>query len=285
MTLQDSRKIPSYTTQELFLTDLQAHTESWRIPGFSFYYGCQVIPLPDQSLIVTGGVRSTRVARLTLQADWTVHSLPSLSNERYCHGSVYVDHCLFVFGGCEGANTQDTCECFDFAKNTWTPRARMALGTSSVAAGVVLSTRKVFAFAGLHHDMLTHSIQEYNIETDVWTLLVTKLPYPSLNVSVFKSAQLSSTLWIVLRSKLYSFETFTCTLTQEDLLNADICTNGGVSEYSKRKLFCSNAQEGGAALQLNLPDLKWKQVRGVVWALKLKRVLVREVLGWLGESP
>jgi hypothetical protein len=161
----------------------------------------------------------------------------------------------------------------------------MALGTSSVAAEVVLSTRKVFVFAGLHHDKLTHSIQEYNIDADVWTLLATKLPSPSLNISVFKSAQLSSTLWLVLRGRLYSFESFTCTLTQEELLNADICSNGGVSEYSKRKVFCSNAQEGGAALQVSVPDLKWKQARGVVWALKLKSVLVREVLGWLGESP
>jgi len=153
--------------------------------------GCAGAALPDGRLLATGGYDERGHVEGTLDEcevfdprtqRWS--AFPALSTGRWGHGCVLLQGRIFVVGGCflpegkppfeEFEETLCGCEVFDPATGMWAESAKLNVARAG-ARVVALGDRCLLAFGGCDSTSAVASVECYDPETDVWTLLDTKM--------------------------------------------------------------------------------------------------------------
>jgi hypothetical protein len=274
--------ISSYTlnTSNLFITDLRDNTtQTHTIPNFTFRYSSQIALLPDGNLIITGGDNVNEVWRINASEGCTMTPLAPMSAARFQHGSIYFEDFVYALGGF-GTPPLETCERYNVNTNTWEALANMPVGVTLTTPCAIQPTKRIYILGGWREFKETSQIQELDLASNTWTLLTVELPHTGLCLTTFKVGETSSQIWFVEKFTLFNFDTRTKEIRKAKDLEDDPCTSGGTTRYYKGQLFCSFSQEKANVHRVGA--LRWEEIKGVLWALKTKTVLTREVVGWLG---
>ncbi|CAI2383973.1 unnamed protein product [Moneuplotes crassus] len=117
-------------------------------------------------------------------------------NSRFMHNSLCTDTHLYVLGGCQLMSIMDgklvitsrTMERYDFSKKIWEKRALMNTPKKKMAS-IEFRNQFIYVFGGFSDKTLLDTIEKYEIEQNLWTVLSLKLPVPMGNIGISRYSQ------------------------------------------------------------------------------------------------
>lgn len=269
-------------TSDIYITNIRTGEKSKHtMANYTFRYSCQIVTLPDDTLVLTGGDNVNEVWNINPATEFTMTALAPMSAARFQHGSIYFDGYVYAFGGYANP-VLETCERYQVDTNTWESIPSMPVGLCLIPPVAVQPTKRIYLLGGWREYKENKHIQEYDINLRAWNLLPIEMPEAGLCICSFKVGETSSQIWFFTKTNLFAFDTRTNHIRKAKTLDTDDepSSSGGLARYYKGKLFCSFSQD--QAREWNVGALRWEEVKGVLWALKTKTVLTREVIGWLG---
>jgi len=161
-------------------------------------------------------------------------------NARIRHNSVYTDGYLYVIGGIYSCNALRECERFSVADSKWEAISPLPIAVYNHSVVVQESTQALYVIGGDTNGYSpTNAIQELNLRTQLWTQLSYTLPSASYGIPVFKSRRGSEDFYLVLDSKLYSWNPDSAPIQVKDLA-ANSSSFYGQSYYRQWTLYCSS---------------------------------------------
>ena len=160
--------------------------EDSRLLGSVRYAAVTVIP--GRKIMMTGGCKTSNdeptniVIEIKANNINKVAMLKTMIMKRYGHSSVFINGVLFVIGGYEHIDRQQTsmlstlktCEKYDTRKNKWEIIA--SLNHPRAFFGTIIYKTNLFVFGGVYNNQLLSSIEKYDTYTNVWITYHIKLP-------------------------------------------------------------------------------------------------------------
>lgn len=84
--------------------------------------------------------------------------------------------------------TSRTMERYDFSKKIWEKRALMNTPKKKMAS-IEFRNQFIYVFGGFSDKMMLDTIEKYEIEQDLWTVLSLRLPVPMGNIGISRYSQ------------------------------------------------------------------------------------------------
>jgi hypothetical protein len=111
--------------------------------------------------------------------DWTRTKLPSMTYGHSNHYITYLNSSIYVVAGCdEGNRFCNKCERFDLGTCTWNVIASTNETRDSIHGALDYRHRLIYIAGGrIDNGILAHTVEVYNIETDMWRIIPVTLPY------------------------------------------------------------------------------------------------------------
>lgn len=253
-------------SNQLFVTDLTTGSSSEVvIEGIMFRSGCQHVQIPDTGcLFFSGGGPSTEVMHIKpnfawrsdllggAESSWGVERGAPMNEARSSHGSLYFEQKVYVLGGKRGKKIWlKTVECYNFGLNSWEILPDMPLQCCNFTPQVLERTQQIYVIGG-HFKNWSDRIQEYSIPDRLWTIIDVKLPLPSSFINCFKMGRDATSVFLVTKGGLHSFDTETETVKFLKRTADEQCL-GGPCYLSKGILYCS--YDKGPARQVMIGNL------------------------------
>lgn len=150
---------------------------------FEFNYYAASVTLSDGNALITGGGSSNTVylykhPRLLLKAP--------MHNIRKEHAAVSLNGFVYAMGGYDGVNScfLSACERYDIAKDEWKCISPMHIARCAFSATSV-NNHYIFIFGGYDGVQRLASIEKYEPDRDIWTVLDVSLRFPLSNCACF----------------------------------------------------------------------------------------------------
>jgi hypothetical protein len=166
-------------TDQLHRTSLvTGERSSYRVPSYTFKYGCCWSEVPGGSLLITGGgypFAVMEVVRLDTRREFAVAHCAPMITARRSHAAVCHTPHLYVLGGWNyNSRELSECERYVCAENRWQalpPLTRACCQTS----GVVVEN-SLYALGGCYQCELD-LVQKLSLESLTWELMQFRLPF------------------------------------------------------------------------------------------------------------
>ena len=169
----------------------------FKIPPFS-----RSIIIPDGRIFLMGGEDADNGAKRevyyfninSMASDNTLHSRANMPHKKYdfsiCHlkGFIYA-----ICGKGHDLEVVDTCDRYDVAKDTWTSLARVHKKRYAASAVSAAEIDKIYLFGGRssQNNQMAEEIEEYSVETNVWTIIQLRNQNAFVPVEVCSAVQVA----------------------------------------------------------------------------------------------
>jgi hypothetical protein len=256
--LQAQSEVPTFIysykqgTDQLYRTSLvTGEHSSFRVPSYTFKFGCCWSEVPGGSLLITGGQGEiwdsvSDVVRIDTRKEFAVSSCTPMLTPRRYHAAVYHTPHLYILGGLSIRNLSE-CERHVCAENRWEalpplPRACHCM------SGVVVEN-SLYALGGSDGSSYLDLVQKLSLESITWELMQFRLPFEGYAIPCFKVRV--TEVYLVVNKTLCSFTAFE--VRPLKTLTEDILSWYGASYYHRETLYCSCYQ--GEALSYEIGSL------------------------------
>ena len=94
---------------------------------------------------------------------------PQLGRRRQQLGVAFLDGCIYVIGGSDGAVRLNSVQCYRLNTKLWENKANLASPRSGVGVGVLGGA--IYAAGGYDGHMCLESVERYDKEIDRWSFI------------------------------------------------------------------------------------------------------------------
>jgi len=165
---------------------LVGETSTW-----SFNTNTRVIPLPDASLLIVGGVTNELSATQSDVYQYYPDSgmlfrRMNMQEQREAPALVYRQGWVYALGGKYSYNT---CEKYCIETDTWVHFAPLIRDRYAATASTLQSDQFIYCVGGYPAEMVGHTCERFSFAQDRWELLSLKFPTAMLNIAMFAVTQ------------------------------------------------------------------------------------------------
>ncbi|VVC46024.1 BTB/Kelch-associated,BTB-kelch protein,BTB/POZ domain,Kelch-type beta propeller,Kelch repeat type [Cinara cedri] len=158
------------------------------VETLKFFYNLQVTAIARDSLIPTlarprypfevlfaiGGWSGGSPTAIIETYDWKSDRWTRILNEdtygpRAYHGTIVVDHCIYILGGFDGLEYFNSCRKFDTLTKTWLGVAPMNCKRCYIS--VALLDGVIYAMGGFDGHHRLSSAEKYSVDRNQWTMI------------------------------------------------------------------------------------------------------------------